>query len=107
PEPQTGASTAAVVPQTPNADRVRDYQDRLRTMEAQALRELQAAEQAANQPPPMYYDEPVQPAPEDPIAADRRRRDYESLFASNVAVSRRPENERPSVGSTRPAAGGP
>lgn len=48
PEPQTGASTAAVVPQTPNADRVRDYQDRLRTMEAQALRELQAAEQAAN-----------------------------------------------------------
>jgi type IV secretion system protein VirB10 len=106
PEPPTGATTAAVAQQTPTADRVRDYQDRLRTMEAQALRELQAAEQAANQAPPMYYDEPAQPAPEDPIAADRRRREYESLFASNVAVSRRPENERPGTGSARPASNG-
>jgi type IV secretory pathway VirB10-like protein len=102
PNPPTGASTASVVPQVPNADRVRDYQDRLRALEAQALRELQAAEQAANQvPPPMYFDEPTQAAPEDPIAADRRRREYESLFASNVAVSRRPENDRPDAGLAR------
>ena len=104
PNPPTGASTASVVPQVPNADRVRDYQDRLRALEAQALRELQAAEQAANQAPPMYIDEPAQ-APEDPIAADRRRREYESLFASNVAVSRRPENERPDAGLARPSSG--
>lgn len=105
PNPPTGASTASVVPQVPNADRVRDYQDRLRALEAQALRELQAAEQAANQVPPMYFDEPTQAAPEDPIAADRRRREYESLFASNVAVSRRPENQRPDAGLARQASG--
>jgi type IV secretory pathway VirB10-like protein len=104
PNPPTGASTASVVPQAPNADRVRDYQDRLRALEAQALRELQAAEQAASQAPPMYFEEPAR-APEDPIAADRRRREYESLFASNVAVSRRPENERPDVGLARPSSG--
>ena len=45
--------------------------------------------------PAMYYDEPTQAPPEDPLEADRRRREYESLFASNVAVSRRPDNERP------------
>lgn len=107
PEPPTGATTALVSPQTPNADRVRDYQDRLRMLEGQALRELQAAEQAARQPPATYYDEPAQAAQEDPLAADRRRREYESLFASNVAVSRRPDNERPDAGSPRPSSGGP
>lgn len=106
PEPPTGTTTSSVVPQTPSADRVRDYQDRLRTLEAQALRELQAAEQAATPPPAVYYDEPTQPAPEDPIAADRRRREYESLFASNVAVSRRPANERPDAGSARQPSNG-
>lgn len=105
PNPPTGPSTASVVSQVPNADRVRDYQDRLGAMEAQALRELQAAEQAVNQAPPMYFDEPAQARPEDPIAADRRRREYESLFASNVAVSRRPDNERPDAGLARPPSG--
>jgi type IV secretory pathway VirB10-like protein len=107
PEPPTGTTPASVVPQTPNADRVRDYQDRMRTLEAQALRELQAAEQAATQPPVVDDDAPTRPAPEDPIAADRRRREYESLFASNVAVSRRPDHERPDVGAPRPSTGGP
>ncbi len=108
PAPPTGTTTATVVPQTPNADRVRDYQDRLRTMEAQALRDLQAAEQTApSQPPAMYYNEPTQAAPEDPIAADRRRREYESLFASNVAVSRRPESERPGAAAPRSPTGEP
>ena len=44
------------------------------------------------------YDDPQPPPPQDPIAADRKRREYESLFASNVVLSRRPENERPDVG---------
>jgi type IV secretory pathway VirB10-like protein len=107
PAPPTGATPATAVPQTPNADRVRDYQDRLRTMEAQALRELQAAEQTATPPPATYDDEPPSAAPDDPLAADRRRREYESLFASNVAVSRRPENERPGAGSPRSSTGEP
>ena len=44
---------------------------------------------------PVPYDDPQPPPPQDPIAADRKRREYESLFASNVVLSRRPENERP------------
>ena len=44
------------------------------------------------------FEEPVGRAPEDPIAADRKRREYESLFASNVVLSRRPDGERPEVG---------
>ena len=47
---------------------------------------------------PIQYDDAQPPPPQDPIAADRKRRDYESLFASNVVLSRRPENERPDIG---------
>ena len=46
----------------------------------------------------MPYDDSQAPPPQDPIATDRKRREYESLFASNVVLSRRPENERPDVG---------
>ena len=44
---------------------------------------------------------PNDPAPapvQDPIAEERRRREYESLFASNVVLSRRPDSERPDQG---------
>jgi type IV secretion system protein TrbI len=85
-----------------SADRVRDYQDRLRAAEARALAELQAAEQAPAAPPAGYYEPSQAPPPEDPIAADRRRREYESLFASNVVLSRRAEPDRPDAG--RPAS---
>jgi type IV secretion system protein TrbI len=81
------------------ADRVRDYQDRLRSLDAQAL--LNAPDGSPAVTAPVHDDERAQPAP-DPIAADRKRREYESLFASNVVLSRRPENERP--GPARPAA---
>jgi type IV secretion system protein TrbI len=83
--------------QAPSADRVRDYQDRLRLLEAQALRDAQTPASAQNvQPAPSDDSQP--PPPQDPIAADRKRREYESLFASNVVLSRRPEKERPDVG---------
>lgn len=104
PEPPAARTPAATTPQTPNADRVRDYQDRLRTLEAQALRDLQLADQGGVSSPAMYYDEPAQAPAEDPVEAERRRREYESLFASNVAVSRRPDNERPGGQTTRTSA---
>lgn len=81
-----------------SADRVRDYQERLRAAEARALAELQAAEQAPAAPPAGYYEPSQTPPPEDPIAADRRRREYESLFASNVVLSRRPDGQQPDQG---------
>ena len=94
--PARPAATTAPV-QAPSADRVRDYQDRLRLLDAQAMRDAQLATPAPNvQQAP--YDDSQAPPPQDPIATDRKRREYESLFASNVVLSRRPENERPDVG---------
>ena len=83
------ARRTTTAPPAPNADRVRDYQDRLRMLEAQAMREAQAAATGARVQPVQMDD--AQPTPQDPIAADRKRREYESLFASNVVLSRRPE----------------
>jgi type IV secretory pathway VirB10-like protein len=102
PELATRQSPAAAPAQAPNADRVRDYQDRLRMLEARAAQEAQAAAQAPSTPSTVY-EEPRPPASEDPIKAERRRREYESLFASNVVMSRRPDAERPDSG--RPASG--
>src|SRR5499427_9430285 len=82
--------------QPPSADRVRDYQDRLRILEAQALRDAQGPDAAP--PAPQPYADSAPPAAQDPIAEERRRREYQSLFASNVVLSRRPENERPDQG---------
>lgn len=66
-------------------------------LEAQAMRDAQTSAPGPNAQPVQFDDS--QPAPaQDPKAADRKRREYESLFASNVVLSRRPENERPDVG---------
>ena len=98
PDPPARPAAAAAPAMPPSADRVRDYQERMRLLEAQALQDAQAAAGAPLAAPPMMYQEPQAPAPQDPIAAERRRREYESLFASNVVLSRRPENERPDIG---------
>lgn len=95
------ASQAPSTVPAQSADRVRDYQERLRVAEARALAELQAAEPAPAAPQPAYFDQSQTPPPEDPIETDRRRREYESLFASNVVLSRRAEPDRPDAG--RPA----
>ena len=98
PDPPARTASAAAPAMAPSADRVRDYQERMRLLEAQALQDAQAAAGAPLAAPPVMYQEPQAPAPQDPIVAERRRREYESLFASNVVLSRRPENERPDVG---------
>jgi type IV secretion system protein VirB10 len=97
--PSTRAAAAAP-PAVPNTDRVRDYQDRLRALEAQAVQE----EQTATTPPAQPRSAAGTPRPdtgesrpEDPLVAEKRRKNYESLFAGNVVLSRRPANERPDV----------
>jgi type IV secretion system protein TrbI len=99
-EPSSPARPAATPPQAPSSDRVRDYQERLRAVEAQAALQSQTPIPTPTPSAPVA-NEPLTPRPEDPIVAERRRREYESLFASNVVVSRRPESERPDAG--RPA----
>lgn len=100
PEPPSPPIAAAATPAAPNPDRLRDYQERLRAMEA---RQALEAQQAAAAMPPLVmepqYSGPVSPPPEDPIVAERKRREYESLFASSVVSSRRPEGERPDTAS--------
>jgi hypothetical protein len=102
PEPPAAPAQTAPAPLAPNPDRLRDYQERLRAMEARQAQEVQATAPRSTGQQPVV--EPSAPAPEDPIVADRRRREYESLFASNVVLSRRPEAERPDTGV---GSGGP
>jgi type IV secretion system protein VirB10 len=96
PTPPARPVQSAAPTQPPSADRVRDYQDRLRILEAQALRDAQSSDPVPAGPA-QYSDPPPAPG-QDPIAEERRRREYESLFASNVVLSRRPEGERPDQG---------
>lgn len=88
-------------------ERVQRYQERLTLQEARRRQEL-----SATQPAPTATESG--PMPPDPLAAERQRREYESLFAENVVLSRRPPDDRPyAIGSqrasptarTRPAAG--
>ena len=103
-EPEPASATVAAAPApvvAPNANRVRDYQDRMRI-----LGERAAQQQLVSEPEPepviqaSAYDQTSGgPAAPDPLVEERRRREYESLFASNVVLSRRPENARLSTGA--------
>jgi type IV secretion system protein TrbI len=83
------AAPGAAPPGPPNADRVREYQDRLRAMDAIARQ--QATPESIPETPAPAAEDQTGPARVDPLVEERRRKDYESLFASNIAVSRRPE----------------
>lgn len=104
PEPPARSAPTTAAPPEPNPERVRDYQDRLRALDARVAREAQAASLMPTAPPAPMYDDAQTAAPEDPIAVERRRREYESLFASNVVLSRRPEGQRPDVGRASPVS---
>jgi type IV secretion system protein VirB10 len=97
PAPTARQSTTSSPAQAPNAERVRSYQDRLRLLEAQATQQAQA-EPVQDAPLATDYGEPQSPPPQDSLEADRKRREYESLFASNVVMSRRADNDRPDAG---------
>ncbi|MGV3518296.1 TrbI/VirB10 family protein [Luteitalea sp.] len=85
-------------PATTNPERVREYQDRLRLLEAQAA---QPADFPEGDPPlpPAFEDDTAAPPRVDPVDSERKRREYESLFASNVVLSRRPDSQRPDGGA--------
>ena len=81
----------APVQQVVSPDRVRDYQERLR-----ALSEPPADIHAA-MPAPGSLPSPQQeaaPPRTDPLNGERERRNYESLFASNVVISHRAPLQR-------------
>ena len=89
---------ADVVAAATNPERVRDYQDRLAAINAQLG--LQTAPPQPSMNPPVMepavteYQSARSTQRVDPFAAERQRREYESLFASNVVVSRRAPLQR-------------
>jgi type IV secretion system protein VirB10 len=106
PEQTPRPAPAAAPASTPSPDRLRDFQDRLRIMETRAAQDARAASPSPTGPPAPVGATASPRAGQDPLVAERRRRDYESLFASNVVLSRRPEGERPDGdrrGSAAPA----
>ena len=90
--PNTAAATAAVPALSP--ERLRDYQDRLRLLETRARQEAPVAPAASTTTRVDPDEREKTAAAPDPLAEDRRRRNYESLFASNVIMSRRPDGQR-------------
>jgi type IV secretory pathway VirB10-like protein len=92
PEPAPHAVTSGPTALTPNPDRLRDYQDRLRVLDERSR--VQPTEPPMVRPQPVVYDSGGAPTTPDPLEAERKRREYESLFASNVVVSRRPDGQR-------------
>jgi type IV secretory pathway VirB10-like protein len=93
PEPAPHAVTSAPAALPPNPDRLRDYQDRLRVLDERS-RVQSLTESPTVRPQPVVYESGGAPAAMDPLEAERKRREYDSLFASNVVVSRRPEGQR-------------
>lgn len=98
PDPPARTASAATPVTAPNADSVREYQNQLRTLEARAAQQAQQRALAENQPPPTIASDPPPQTTQDPLADERKRRAYESLFAGNVVLSRRPAAERPDAG---------
>jgi type IV secretion system protein VirB10 len=105
PEPAKRPSTAASSTPMPalSPDRLKEYQDRLRLLEERAHQQTPpVSPQSAS---PRVDDDTRQrtSGSPDPLVEDRRRRAYESLFASNVVMSRRPEGQRLPVESGKSA----
>lgn len=107
PRPQPGARLAE--PSLVSPERVRSYEQALA---AEAARQQQAAAQERSAVPPRSNAVGVGPASQDPLTDEQRRRDYQSLFADNVALSRRsterqPYGERAQTDRAAPTPGAP
>src|SRR5258706_14310579 len=86
-QPAPRVATASTMPPLGlNPERLRDYQDRLRALDARAR--LEATTEPARPTTvgqPGQDERPARPA--DPLEAERKRREDESLFAAHVAGS--------------------
>lgn len=106
PQPSArAAATSTAQALAPNPERLRDYSDRLRVLDERARQQAPSELSRRPTPPAAYGEPPTAPAP-DPLEADRKRREYESLFSSNVVVSRRPDAQRLTTGAATPARTG-
>ena len=97
PAPRVSTSATATPATTVQPERVRSLQQRFAEQETRA-REAQAPVPIA----PVVTESPtvVSPAAVDPILEERRRRDAQSLFADNVAFTRRGSGSAPAADSS-------
>jgi type IV secretory pathway VirB10-like protein len=90
--PQRSAPATGLQPVAPDAGRLRDYQERLRLLDERARQ--QTTETSRDEDKPVRPRQDASPSQTDPIAADNKRRDYESLFAGVLVLSKRPQDQR-------------
>ena len=92
---QPAPRVTSATPQLPglSPDRLRDFQDRLRALDDRARADATAEPKKNPSTNPRETDGGSRQ--QDPLEADRKRREYESLFAGNVVLSRRPPGEQP------------
>jgi len=85
------------------AERIRMYRQQL--AEEQARQQQAAAHEPQGLPRDAARPATGEAGPRDALAEERRRREYQSLFADNVALSRRPTDRQPyGEHGTRPPA---
>ncbi|HKV98809.1 MAG TPA: TrbI/VirB10 family protein [Vicinamibacterales bacterium] len=106
PVPRPSGSSRTEQTTLPDADRIRAYQQQLAADEAR-LRQVQSEVAASTTARPAGPRRASPPEPADPARQDARRREEQSLFADNVALSRRLTSQQPSVQSAAPGARSP
>ena len=117
PAPSPRKAPDAAAPQSSGSlppDRLRRYQEQLAEQEIRLRQEIAATQAAAAAAAAQTTPLPADAAsPADPIADEQRRRAYSSLFAENVAFTRRggpapasarPSNPAPGDGRATPSA---
>jgi type IV secretory pathway VirB10-like protein len=104
--PKRSDAPAAQPSSALNPERLRNYQEQLSQREMRLRQELAETQAAATASSPAQAKEPQ---PIDPMVEEQRRRAYSSLFADNVAHTKRasstpPKNETDSAGLMLPSA---
>jgi type IV secretion system protein VirB10 len=94
PTPRTTPAATSSPPPGLSPDRLRDYQERLRALDERARQQAIPDPSRAAPPSPQGIDDRAT-RQVDPLVEERKRREYESLFAGNVVLSRRPAGQQP------------
>jgi type IV secretory pathway VirB10-like protein len=101
PEPASRPSGAGrpTEPALAATDRIRTYRQQLADDEARQ-RQVLAQQTAPTPTPERVRPSATEVAPPDPLKDERRRREYQSLFADSIALSRRPPDQQPNARAT-------
>jgi type IV secretion system protein VirB10 len=94
PTPRPSTGTRPPEPSLVSPERVRSYEQALAAEAARQQQALATEQQAEARSRAVAGGATVRPSA-DPLTDEQRRREYQSLFADNVALSRRPADRQP------------